>query len=222
MLEIMRVIPALLISLAPIALLTAQSSQSAESLARALQDRYRTIRDFSADFSQTYRGVLRTQARDQGQVIVKKPGRMRWTYTGKERREFVSDGTKLYTYLPADKQVLVSSVPPDDQATTPVLFLAGRGDIARDFTPALAATPIPGTVALKLTPRRTEPDFEYFVVVVDPATLQIRALTTRDRQGGESTMTFTKLKENQGISDKQFVFNMPRGVDVVSTDDTRK
>jgi outer membrane lipoprotein-sorting protein len=57
---------------------------------------------------------------------------------------------------------------------------------------------------LKLTPRRNEPDYEYLVVAVDPASLQIRALTTRDHEGGESTLAFTNLKENQGISDKVF------------------
>jgi len=53
------------------------------------------------------------------------------------------------------------------------------------------------------------------------ATLQIRALTTRDRQGGDSTLNFTNLKENQGISDKTFAFRIPRGVDVISDDGSR-
>ena len=75
---------------------------------------------------------------------------------------------------------------------------------------------LPGTVGLKLTPRRNEPDYEYLVVAVDPASLQIRALTTRDRQGGDSTLIFTNLKENQRISDKEFAFRIPRGVDVIT------
>jgi outer membrane lipoprotein carrier protein len=222
MLERMRFSVVALISLASVSAMAAQAKPTPDAIAQALQDRYRKVRDFSAEFSQTYRGgALRMTTTEQGTVSVKKPGRMRWIYTKPERKEFVSDGTKVYSYLPADKQVLVGQVPPDDQATTPALFLAGKGDIARDFTPAFVETPIPGTVALKLTPRRKEPDYEYFVVVVDPATLQIRALSTRDRQGGESTLTFVKLKENQGISDKDFVFRIPRGVDVVSTDDSR-
>jgi len=59
-------------------------------------------------------------------------------------------------------------------------------------------------------------------VAFDPATLQIRGLTTRDRQGGDSTLTFNNLKENQGISDKEFAFRIPSGTDVVSDDSTRK
>jgi outer membrane lipoprotein carrier protein len=223
MLESMRLANLVLISLTAVSALAAQAKPTPEAIARALQDRYQKVRDFSGEFSQTYRGgALRTTTTEQGTVAVKKPGRMRWIYTKPERKEFISDGSKIYSYLPADKQVFVGLVPADDQAATPALFLAGKGDIARDFTASFADTPIPGTVALKLTPRRNEPDYEYFVVVIDPSTLQIRALSTRDRQGGESTLTFAKLKENQGISDRDFEFRIPRGVDVVSTDDAPK
>lgn len=191
-------------------------------LARSLQQRYQGIRDFSADFVHTYRGgVLRTQTTERGRVLVKKPGLMRWTYTEPEKKEFISDGAKVYSYIPADRQVIVRALPPDDQATTPALFLTGKGDIARDFTAAYPDGTATGPAMLKLTPRRTEPEYEYLVVAVDPATLQIRALTTRDRQGGDSTLTFNNLKENQGISDKEFTFRIPRGVDVISDDSTR-
>jgi outer membrane lipoprotein carrier protein len=196
--------------------LGAQTRPAPEALARSLQQRYQGIRDFSATFVHTYRGgVLRTQTREQGTVAVRKPGMMRFIYTAPERKDFVSDGRKVYSYIPLDKQVLVSAVPPDNQATTPALFLAGKGDIARDFTHAYVESAVPGAIALKLTPRRQEPEYEYFVITVDPATLQWRALTTRDRQGGESTLSFTNLKENQGLSDKDFAFRIPRGVDVI-------
>jgi len=190
---------------------------SPEAVAKALQQRYQGIKDFSADFVHNYRGgVLKTQTQERGKVSVKKPSRMHWTYTSPERKEFVSDGTKIYSYIPEDKQVIVSNVPADDQATTPALFLAGKGDIVRDFSASYVDSSIPGTIALKLTPRRTEPDYEYLIVAVEPGSLRIRALTTKDRQGGESTLVFNNLKENQGISDKEFAFTIPRGVDVVT------
>jgi outer membrane lipoprotein carrier protein len=202
-------------------LVSAQQRPAPDALARSLQQRYQGIQDFSASFEHSYRGgVLRTQTRERGTVTVKKPGRMRWVYTAPERKEFVADGMKVYSYIPDDKQVIVSDVPADNQATTPALFLAGKGDISRDFTAAYADSAPPGTLALKLTPRRPEPEYEFLIVAVDPATLQIRALTTRDRQGGESTLTFSNLKENRGVSDKEFAFRIPRGVDVI-TDGTR-
>lgn len=198
-------------------LAVAQTRPAPEALARSLQQRYQGVKDFSADFVHSYRGgVLKTRTQERGTVTVKKPSRMHWTYTAPERKEFVSDGVKIYSYIPQDKQVIVSSVPADDQATTPALFLAGKGDIVRDFSATYVDSGPPGTVALKLTPRRNEPDYEYLVVAVDAASLQIRALTTKDRQGGESTLTFSNLKENRGIPDKEFAFRIPRGVDVIT------
>jgi len=193
----------------------AQGSRPADALARELQTRYQLIRDFSADFVQSYRaGVLKTQTRETGTVAVKKPGKMRWTYIKPERKEFVSDGNKIYIYFPDDKQVTERDAA--DQASTPDLFLSGRGDIARDFTPAYVDSPVAGTIGLKLVPRKSEPEYEYLVLALDPAKLQIRGLMTRDHQGGESTFTFTNMKENRGLSDKDFVFQRPRGVTVVT------
>jgi outer membrane lipoprotein carrier protein len=197
--------------------LHAQAPQTPASVARALQTRYEGIRDFSADFVHTYRGgVLKTETREQGTVSVKKPGMMRWIYVKPERKEFVSDGRKVYSYIPEDKQVIVANVPADDAATTPAMFLAGKGEIVRDFTPTLEANPPAGTTALKLTPKKTEPEYEYLVITVDAKTFQLRALTTKDGQGGQSTLTFSNLKENTGISDKEFAFRVPRGVDVIT------
>jgi outer membrane lipoprotein carrier protein len=201
--------------------LHAQAPQTADAVARALQKRYEGIRDFSADFVHTYRGgVLKTETREQGTVSVKKPGMMRWIYVKPERKEFISDGRKVYSFIPEDKQVIVANVPADDAATTPAMFLAGKGEIVRDFTPTLESNPPAGMTALKLTPKKNEPEYEYLIVTVDAKTLQLRALTTKDQQGGQSTLTFSNLKENTGISDKEFEFRVPRGVDVI-TDGTR-
>jgi outer membrane lipoprotein carrier protein len=197
----------------------AQTTRPADALARDLQSRYQSIRDFSADFVQSYRaGVLKTQTSESGTVAVKKPGKMRWTYTKPERKEFVSDGSKMYMYVAGDKQATARDAA--DLASTPDLFLSGRGDIARDFTSAYVDSPVTGTIALKLVPRKSEPEYEYLIVALDPKTLQIRGLTSRDHQGGESTFTFTNMKENRGLSDKDFVFQPPRGVTVV-TDSAR-
>ena len=213
-----RLVLALAIGVAAHAGLAAQGPRPApDVLARSLQQRYQGISDFTADFVHTYRGgVLRTQTQERGTVVIKKPSRMHWTYITPEKKEFVSDGVKVYSYIPEDRQVIVSSVPRDDHAASPAMFLAGKGDIARDFSATYADSVVAGAVALKLTPRSSQPDYEYLVVALDPSSLQIRSLTTRDRQGGDSTLVFTNLKENQRISDKEFAFRIPRGVDVIT------
>lgn len=215
-----------LIAVAVLSLVTvpasAQGRTTAHAVAKALQQRYAGIRDFSADFVHTYRGgVLRKQATERGTVAIKKPGKMRWVYSAPEKKTFVSDGIKLYSYIPQDRQVIVADVPRDDEATTALMFLAGKGDVIRDFTPSFAAGSLPpnvptGATALKLVPKRAERDYETLVVFLDPATLQIKALATTDQQGGQSTFVFSNMKENQGLSDKEFAFHIPRGVHVIT------
>ena len=196
------------------------ASPEPEALARALQRKYDTVRDFSADFVHSYEGgVLRKTVTERGRLLVKKPGKMRWAYTGDEQKVFVSDGRKLYSYIPADKQVYVGSVPTDDQASTPALFLAGKGQLLRDFVISAGTMPQgapAGSAALKLVPRRGDGDYEWLGLVVDEASLQLRILVAGDKQGGRSTFTFTNMKENVGLSDGEFTFKIPRGVDVVT------
>lgn len=198
---------------------SALQATDVRDLAAAVQQRYERIRDFRADFTHEYAGgVLGRKTVERGEVVIRKPGRMRWTYTSPERKVFVSDGVKLYSYVPADRQVYVASVPGGEQASTPALFLAGQGNLTRDFTVTSVEAPkeLAGTVAIELTPRKAEREYESLVLVVDRESLQWRRLVTRDRQGGTSTFSFTNLRENTGVPDSEFVFKIPRGVDVIT------
>jgi outer membrane lipoprotein carrier protein len=214
--------PAVIALLALLAAVTPpgpQPAPSAADIARDLQRRYEQVRDFSADFEHIYEGgLLRKKVTERGTLLVKKPGMMRWVYTSPEKKEFVSDGRKLYSYMPEDRQVMVSSVTPADEASSPALFLAGKGNILRDFTASPAAVPAVARdeVALKLVPTMPQREYDWIVLVVDRASLQIRRLITTDAQGGTSTFIFTRLRENVGLSDKAFAFSIPRGVDVIT------
>ena len=44
---------------------------------------------------------------ETGTVALKRPGRMRWEYETPEKKTFVSDGTRVFFYVPADRQVIV-------------------------------------------------------------------------------------------------------------------
>ena len=192
---------------------------SAEAVAKDLQRKYDRIIDFSADFVHTYRGgVLKQQAIERGRLLVKKPGKMRWEYTAPEKKLFVSDGHKLYSYIPQDKQVVVSTVPSQDEATTPAMFLTGKGNIARDYDVAfdkVSEAPA-GSIAIRLTPKTREAEYDWLTLVVQPGALNLLMLITVDAQGGRSAFSFSNLKENVGLADSQFVFQMPRHAEVLT------
>jgi outer membrane lipoprotein carrier protein len=192
-----------------------QGVSSADQVASALQTKYDTIKDFTADFVQQYKsGALRKNVTERGKLQVKKPGKMRWDYADPEKKVFVSDGSTIYFWVPADNQVTKSRVPKQDEATTALLFLVGKGNITRDFKVSFTPSAPAGTYGLRLDPKLAQRDYDWLELIVDRSTLQIRGLTAADRQGGQSTFSFSNFKENVGLSDKPFAFQIPRGADV--------
>jgi outer membrane lipoprotein carrier protein len=211
-----RLLPIALLLMAAAAATAGQTRPSAAEPAQAVQQKYDKVKDFTADFTHVYEGgVLNKKSTERGAVQIRKPGRMRWEYTVPEKKTFVSDGTKIYSYVPADKQVIVSDVPKDDEATTAVLFLAGKGNLVRDFKISYAEPAPEGTLALRLDPKQKQNDYDWLVLGVDAKTMQIRSLTAADQQGGRSTFQFSNYRENTGPADSVFAFKIPKGTDVV-------
>jgi outer membrane lipoprotein carrier protein len=193
----------------------------AADVASALQSRYNNIKDFTASFTQTYEGgVLRRKAVESGTVYIKKPGKMRWDYARPEKKQFISDGQTMFMYFPADKQVMKNPVPEQEEATSAILFLMGKGNVTRDFDVKYTGSPDPAVYALRLDPRTRQAEYDWLEISMDRTSLQIRTLTAGDAQGGRSTFTFSNFKENTGLADKMFQFTIPRGTEVITSGKT--
>ena len=193
-----------------------------DTLVRDLQANYDTVTDFRAGFEHQYQGgLIRTSIVEHGTVLIKKPGKMLWQYTSSEDKLYVSDGATFYAYFPLDRQVIATPVPSGEQASIPILFLAGRGNLLEDFSASYDDGPTdPGTWAIRLIPTRPETDYEWLVLRVDQTTLSLTGLSTIDTQGGTSTYRFTDLVENRNPPDSLFRFEIPDGVDVMTDDGT--
>ena len=193
-----------------------QTTQDPATLAKAIQAHYATVNAFTADFTHTFKGGLLPQTTvERGHVKIKKPGRMRWTYTAPEAKEFVADGTVLYSYVKADRTCYVSDLPTGDTVSTAVLFLAGKGDLVRDFRAAASASSSQTEWRVLLTPRTPQTEFTQITIGVDPKTLKLVTMESVDADGGVSTFVFVNLKENASLSDRDFQFTPPKGVDVI-------
>ena len=186
---------------------------SAESLAARVQQRYDSVRDFTADFTLAQSGGLTLRsAVDRGKVSIRKPGHMRWVIETGNTSETVSDGVQIYNYFPKDKYVTISPVPTGDHASSGLLLLSGRGSMTRDFVPSLPASQPAAEWRLVLTPKVKQHEFTALAVVVDRTSLQLRGLDITDPQGTTQTFRFSNLRENQGLKDSVFEFRIPKGV----------
>jgi outer membrane lipoprotein carrier protein len=185
----------------------------AETLARRVEARHRRVSDLTAHFVQTYRsGALGREVVERGVLSLKPPSRMRWDYRDPEKKTFVSDGKTSYFYVPADRQVIRRDQA--DARDLPAMLLSGHADIVGTFEVALETAP-PGLQRLRLTPRKPEPEIERLYVDVDDGD-RIRSILVIDAQGNRSQFAFDAIRENVGLDDRLFRFEVPRGVEVIS------
>jgi chaperone LolA len=189
----------------------AEQAPTAPDLARKVQTHYNTVADFTADFVATFKYQLTHQVSvERGILKVKKPSRMRWTFTKPDRKEFVADGTRLYTYFPADRvgtENLLSDTGDDSLA---LLFLAGKGDLTRDFVASMPAEQPANEWQLVLTPKKRQDQYNTLTLGVRRDSLALTALVIVDEEGTQSYQ-FTNFKTNTGLKDGDFRFVFPAG-----------
>ena len=204
-------------SLTAAALLLAQVSASDDALARdvvrSIEQHHAQTSDLVARFTQSYRsGMLGREITERGVLQVKRPGRMRWEYKDPEAKLFVTDGRTFYFYVPADKQVIVSEQ--DARHSLAARLLSGRGGLLDEFVASLETPEEEGVLRLKLVPKQPQADVERATVDVEPRG-RIRAILLEDVQGNRTRFRFEAVRENTGLSDQLFHFELPRGVEVI-------
>ena len=133
------------IGVAPVPLVPAPAR--AETACRdAFMDRiqtvYQGIRSFSGRFTQEDRQKDGKVLQAQGQVAYERPGRMRWNYEPPNEQLVVTDGRSVWLYDPLLDNVTVQPLEEVTQGT-PLAFLLGVGNLARDFACRPLTRPAP-------------------------------------------------------------------------------
>ncbi len=191
----------------------AADAASAQAMLRRLEERSAHTSDLVARFSQSYRsGMLGRQVTEHGTVEIKRPGLMRWEYTDPEKKLFVSDGRSFYFYVPSEKQVIVSQQ--DQSRSLAARLLSGRGDLGGEFAVSLDSPQEEGVVRLQLVPRHEDPDLQRAWVDLEPSG-RIRGIQIDDLQGNRTSFRFEGIRENTGLKDELFRFQVPKGVEVI-------
>ena len=98
-----------------------------------VQKRYDGAADFRARFTQTLTSAaMGRKTSSAGEVMFKKPGRMRWDYEKPDKSSYVTDGGVLWLYEPEDKQAFKQDLK-GSQLPAALSFLTGKGKLATEF-----------------------------------------------------------------------------------------
>jgi outer membrane lipoprotein carrier protein len=184
-----------------------------------VQKYYDATRDLRAHFEQTLKTAIGSKKKASGELLLKKPGKMRWDYAKPEKKLMVSDGTTLWVYEPEDEQAFKQNLA---GSTLPVQvsFLVGQGKLADEFeiAPDKTATCAAGAgaVALKLVPKKATTAYRYLTFCVDDASGQVKETIVHDQQDGENHLIFSDVKQNAGVDDGKFHFAPPAGTKIIT------
>jgi len=189
-----------------------------QKIVQKVQERYDSTRDFTAKVTQemTIASLGKTTTA-QGTVAFKKPGKMRWELDHDAPQVIVADGSTLWLYQPKEHQVIKAPFDDAFRSTTPISFLTGVGNIAQDFDMSLeGASANGGLVYLMLVPRRDSATLGKLRLTVASDSGEIRGAEIFDPLGNVSRLQFSDIRRNQNLPDKDFVFEVPPGVDVIT------
>jgi outer membrane lipoprotein carrier protein len=186
-----------------------------------VQRRYDGAKDFRARFNQTLTNAAFARKTSQaGEVLLKKPGRMRWNYTQPEPKMYLADGNVLWLYEPEDKQAFKQDLK-SSQLPAALAFLAGQGKLAAafDITFAPAKTPYgtPRDYVLALSPKEPQAQVKTILFVVEPGTFDVRESVITDQQGNVNDLLFSDIRTNTGVPDATFKWAPPAGVRLIDT-----
>jgi len=189
-----------------------------EEVMARLQEKYDTLESFYATFTQILINKALNQTREEGGVLyMKRAGMMRWEYLYPEEKLFISDGKTIYWYLPEEKMVQTLELKEIEGEQTPVLFLAGRGNLKRDFIAEPSPpdfTPPEGSYRLVLTPRGEGEGYQKLILEVDTSSYLVRRMVLLDPLGNITEYRFSNIKENLKLPERFFQFKIPKGVEV--------
>lgn len=235
--------PLLLISLVACLILSLSASPrecfGAElaDVIKTLEQGYNNLADVQAEFSQrTDIASMKRQERGAGELFMKKPAgataMFRFNYT-RPKQQIISNGKKVWYYLPDNKQVMVSSVTTLFQggSTVALDYLTGMGHVTRDFAIKFAADgrDKKGNYVLELVPKKPSQAMAKLQLTIEAQAVEsfikeghavnpfpIASSVVFDAFGNRTAIEFSKVRVNRGMKNDRFSFKIPSGVEVIN------
>jgi outer membrane lipoprotein carrier protein len=186
---------------------------TAASLARTVDAHYNHLQSLQARYTERYQGMGMDRS-ESGTMTLRKPGKMRWAYDTPAGKLFVLDGKSGISYTPGDVQATRIPAKQLDDLHSPLRFLLGHTELAKELNNLTLTLPAPGSYTLSGIPKGMEQRVRSLALTVD-ATGQIHAMRLEETDGSTTTFTFNDLHENIPTRDADFTFVPPPGVTVV-------
>ena len=187
-------------------------ADTAQQLAQRVDKYYNGLRSLRTAFTESFHG-MGIDREESGTLLLRKPGKMRWSYSHPAGKEFVLDGKYAWFYSPGDAQVERVSSGQLDDLRSPLRFLLGHTQLQNELV-GLTLSSGPEGLQLSGVPKGMEKRLEKIVLGVSPEGV-IHSMSITETDGAQTAFTFKDSVADVPAPDAEFVFHPPAGVPVV-------
>lgn len=175
------------------------------------------VSSMSSEFSQVVLDKKGSKLQDvEGVMLFKRPNKFRWDYLKPYQNQIISDGDRLYIYDQDLRQVSINSIAKVG-GSTPLLIIAGK-NIEKYFTlkniESQAGDESSQNIKwVEAIPKEEGAGFSKVMLGLTENKLSVMKIV--DAFEHITTISFRNAKYNVSLSDNDFLFKLPNGVDVV-------
>jgi outer membrane lipoprotein carrier protein len=198
---------------------TSVGGANLEEIISGIEKRYSGA-GFSARFEQ--RSIMKAMDitdTASGTIVVKRPGKMRWTYESPEKQVIITDGTNLWIYKPEDNQVAVGRAPAFFAGGKGAGFLSDMKQLREKFDIHLESGDIGGPYVLNLKPVGANLDIAAIYLTVSTGNFEITRIVTYNAYGDENRIDLKDIVYKDAIDDELFTFQIPKGADILQLEE---
>ena len=187
-------------------------AQDDAAIIRKVDDHYNHLNSLRTHYVERYSGMGMDRS-EEGTLLLKKPGRMRWSYAEPVGKEFVLDGKYAWFSTPGDAQVQRVPAKELDDLRSPLRFLLGHTQLKKELD-GIAVAPEGGGFRISGVPKGMGERVKLLTLGVSAAGA-IERMKLEEVDGAVTEFAFSGMEENVPVKDGDFVFAVPSGVSVV-------
>jgi outer membrane lipoprotein carrier protein len=191
---------------------TGLCADTAQQLAQRVDKYYNGLHSLRTAFTESFHG-MGIDREESGTLLLRKPGKMHWSYTNPAGKIFLLDGKYAWFYSPGDAQVERVSASQLDDLRSPLRFLLGHTQLQKELE-GLTLSETADGLQLSGVPKGMEKRVEKIVLGVSPDGA-IHSMSITEIDGAQTAFTFKDSQANAPAPDSDFVFHPPAGIPVV-------
>jgi outer membrane lipoprotein carrier protein len=190
----------------------AWSADTAQQLAQRVDKYYNALHSLRTNFTESFRG-MGMDREEHGTLLLRKPGKMHWSYSDPAGKIFLLDGKYAWFYSPGDAQVERVAASQLDDLRSPLRFLLGHTQLQKELDGLTLSSTADG-LELSGVPKGLQNKVAKIVLGVSPDGI-IHSMSITETDGAQTAFTFRDSQANAPAPDTEFVFHPPPGIPVV-------